>query len=217
MALIIRNARIEDAGIVAGCVLSAFGYDVYSKEGKNETLELGDTAIKVSDALDIFAQICAREETLYSYTRAKVAELDGLAAGVLVSYPGEENARLREKTWGLAMAAAGGSDSPASSEFIKNAPAECKADEYYLDSLAVLPEFRGMSFEYAGSSGRLGHLLLTDGILAGRAKGFTRTSLIVDVSKSKLERYYASLGFRTESELLFFGHPYHRMVLYSNR
>lgn len=229
MALIIRDARREDAGIIAECVLAAMGFDVYSAEGLEEAVKIGDTELKIADALGIFTQICAREEILYSYTRSRVAEIDGEAAGVLISYPGDENARLRGYTWGLAAAAgengipvnvpgeasAEGNDtaSDSASDFYKYFPAECEADEYYLDSLAVRPAFRGKSYEYAGSSDRPGHLLLQDGILLGRSKGYTRTSLIVDVTKPNLERYYASLGFRTEGEILFFGHPYHRMVL----
>ena len=233
MALIIRDARREDAGIIAECVLAAMGFDVYSAEGLEEAVKIGDTELKIADTLGIFTQICAREETLYSYTRSRVAEIDGEAAGVLISYPGDENARLRGYTWGLAAAAgengipvnvpgeapaeendtALDSASYSASDFYKYFPAECEADEYYLDSLAVRPAFRGKSYEYAGLSDRPGHLLLQDGILLGRSKGYSRTSLIVDVTKPHLERYYASLGFRTEGEILFFGHPYHRMVL----
>ncbi len=233
MTLTIRDARREDAGILAECVLAAMGFDVYSSNGLEEAVKIGDTEVKIADAVEIFTHICARKETLYSFTRSRVAEIDGEAAGALISYPGVENARLREYTWGLAASAgengipvdvpgevsAEGSDAASdsvissASNFFKNFPTECEADEYYLDTLAVRPAFRRMSYEYAGSCDRPGHLLLQDGILLGRSKGYTRTSLIVDVTKPRLERYYASLGFRTEGDILFFGHPYHRMIL----
>lgn len=89
---------------------------------------------------------------------------------------------------------------------------ECLPGEFYLDSLAVLPEFRRMTFEYAGSTDRIGHLLMLDGIEEGRRKGLHRISLIVDKAKPRLNSYYSALGFRPDGEVLFFGHLYNRMV-----
>ena len=89
---------------------------------------------------------------------------------------------------------------------------ECLPGEFYLDSMAVLPEFRRMTFEYAGSTDRIGHLLMLDGIEEGRRKGFPRISLIVDKAKPRLFAYYSALGFRPDGEILFFGHLYDRMI-----
>lgn len=89
---------------------------------------------------------------------------------------------------------------------------ECLPGEFYLDSMAVLPEFRRMAFEYAGATDRIGHLLMLDGIEEGRRKGFPRISLIVDKSKPRLFTYYSALGFRPDGEILFFGHLYDRMI-----
>lgn len=89
---------------------------------------------------------------------------------------------------------------------------ECRPGEFYLDSMAVLPEFRRMAFEYAGATDRIGHLLMLDGIEEGRRKGFPRISLIVDKSKPRLFTYYSALGFRPDGEILFFGHLYDRMI-----
>lgn len=89
---------------------------------------------------------------------------------------------------------------------------ECRPGEFYLDSMAILPEYRRMTFEYAGSTDRIGHLLMLDGIEQGRRKGFPRISLIVDKAKPRLKAYYSALGFRPDGEILFFGHLYDRMI-----
>jgi ribosomal protein S18 acetylase RimI-like enzyme len=241
MSFIIRDAQFSDVEFIARTVLSGVGYAAFDENAQNQPIELSGGAIPMSAAVEAFTAICAREDTLYSFARTRIACVDGRLAGALISYPGGENAELRDYTWSLLDGASHRSapllgdvsprpprslrylDDPGEQAAVAEpveAPAgkfadaepECEAGEYYLDSLAVHPDFRGMPFDYEGSTEKLGHILLLDGIRRGQALGYTRTSLIVDVDRPRLHHYYSHLGFRPDRDILFFGHHYTRMV-----
>ena len=266
MSFIIRDAQSSDAEFIARTVLSGVGYSAFDEDAQNQEIDLSVATVPMSAAVEAFAAICRREDTLYSYTRTRIACVDGRSAGALISYPGEDNAALRTFTWNLLNGASHRSaplpgdvsprpprslrslDAPgeqtAVAELVEvpgsavvepvETPAEpspkvistssmtantfskvepeCEAGEYYLDSLAVHPDFRGHLFDYEGVQEKLGHILLLDGIRLGQALGYTRTSLIVDVDRPRLKHYYSQLGFRPVRDILFFGHHYTRMV-----
>ncbi len=247
MSFIIRDAQVSDADFVARTVLSGVGYAAFDAQALREPIELTDSFMPLSSAVDVFRDICAREDTMYSYARTRIACVDGRSAGALISYPGEDNAALRTFTWSLLdgdSSSAADASNPAvvdpvetsgsavvelvetpaepspkvistnsmATNTFSNVEPECEAGEYYLDSLAVHPDFRGRLFEYEGVQEKLGHILLLDGIRRGQALGYTRTSLIVDVDRPRLHHYYSQLGFRPVRDILFFGHTYTRMV-----
>ena len=241
MDFIIRNAQPSDAGFLARTVMSGVGYAAFDENAQNQPIEFNGRTIPMSSAVEAFKAICAREDTMYSFARTRIACVDGVRAGALISYPGEENAELRDFTWSLLDGASHrsaplpGDVSPKPNSSLRSldapgeqtavaelveAPAgkfadaepECEAGEYYLDSLAVHPSFRGRTFEYEGTQEKLGHILLLDGISRGKSLGYARTSLIVDVDRPRLQYYYSQLGFRPVRDILFFGHYYTRMV-----
>lgn len=234
----IRDAKPSDGEFIARNVLAAMGYEVFSGAEADPKIEIGSASLNVHEAVVAFGEVCARPDTLYSYTRTRVACVDGKVVGSLTAYSGDDYLPLRDLTWGLLNSIFDGSTLPengsprvvpetdsaapdASTESIDNEYAnetfplpepECYPGEFYLDSMAILPEFRGKAYEYAGSTDRIGHLLMLDGIEQGRRKGFPRISLIVDKSKPRLKSYYSALGFRPDGEILFFGHLYDRMI-----
>lgn len=170
----IRDARPEDVRLLAWTVIVALGMD----ESLAPQME----------------PVCAREDTLYSWKRARVAEVDGKAAGCLISYPGAEYLDLRPGTWN--------SFRPFVGDDQEDFEPETFPGEYYLDSLAVLPEFRGRD---------LGRMLLLDGASKGRSMGLGRVTLIAESDHPRLLDYYGSIGFREFGEMLFFGNWYKRM------
>ena len=195
------------------------GYEVFTDAVADSRIEVGSASLNIQDAIKVFGEVCARPDTLYSYTRTRVACVDGKAVGSLTAYSGDDYQPLRNFTWGLlntVFASNDTSDEEASDEDsvpgVPSAEPECIPGEFYLDSMAILPEFRRMTFEYAGSTDRIGHLLMLDGIEEGHRKGFLRISLIVDKAKPRLKTYYSALGFRPDGEVLFFGHLYDRMI-----
>lgn len=196
----IRDAVPSDGAFIARNVLAAMGYDAFSDVKAEPAIELGSVSLTIQDAVEAFGEVCARPDTLYSYARTRIACVDGEPAGSLTAYSGDDYLPLRDFTWGLL------------DPTVQYPEPECLPGEFYLDSMAILPEFRGMAFEYAGSTDRIGHLLMLDGIEVGKKKGFSRISLIVDKAKPRLFAYYSALGFRPDGEILFFGHLYDRMI-----
>jgi ribosomal protein S18 acetylase RimI-like enzyme len=89
-----------------------------------------------------------------------------------------------------------------SEDEIKNVAIETVPGEYYLDSMAILPEYR---------SRNIGKILIMEAIKIAKQQNFKKVVLIVDVNKPHLFKYYESIGFREVGKLEFFGHVYKRM------
>lgn len=228
MDFTIRDARPSDGEFIARNVLAAMGYDVFPGADSDQRIEIGAVSVGVEEAVRAFGAICARPDTLYSFARTRIACVDGKAVGSLTAYSGDDYPAVKKLTWSLLDSVFEGSDFSCSSR--QNASTdedaskttdnnqanasepECLPGEFYLDSMAVLPEFRKMTFEHSGTTDRIGHLLMLDGIEEGRRKGLPRISLIVDKIKPRLFTYYSALGFRFDGETLFFGHLYDRMI-----
>ena len=87
-------------------------------------------------------------------------------------------------------------------EYLKKIEAETVDGEFYLDSMAILPEYRGYS---------IGKMLLMYAVEKGKDLGCMYSTLLVDVHKPRLEAYYKSIGFEQYGEMEFFGHDYKRM------
>lgn len=174
--IIIRDAREGDARLIAWAVLTA--------------LDLP------ADELDRAARICADPRTMYSWRNTRVAEVDGVPVGCLVAYPGDRYVEMRDLTWPMLWGDDSADDYPVEPEALPG--------EFYLDSMAILPEYRGLE---------IGHKLMLDGIERGRRAGSTSVTLLVSQEKPRLRDYYAALGFRPSGEMDFFGHAYNRLRL----
>ncbi|MDO4759089.1 MAG: GNAT family N-acetyltransferase [Rikenellaceae bacterium] len=74
---------------------------------------------------------------------------------------------------------------------------ETEAGEYYLDSVGVLPHFRGLG---------VGRALVAAFCDKAFAEGHNRTGLMVDYENPNAERLYTALGFERVGTKLFFGH-----------
>lgn len=115
---VIRDARPEDAALIARCVMAAIGME--DSEEPSEYLQ----------------DICRAEGTLYSWKNTRVCEVDGVPAAVMVAYDGADYKSFREKTFSW-VSEAGGPD-------LSGNPEEAAPGEFYLDSLGALPQFRGL-------------------------------------------------------------------------
>lgn len=175
--IILRDARPEDARFIAWVVLTALDMD--------------------TEHLDLVTASVADPESMYSWTNTVMAEADGKPVGCLVSYDGARYEALRTHTWPTLW---GGLDP----EQVRLTPAETGPGEYYLDSMAVIPEYRGR--------GSVGKLLMRHVMSKATAQGQRNFALLVDVDKPSLEQYYAGLGFATQDRVNFFGHDFHKMT-----
>ena len=182
----IRDAREDDAEFLAQVILAA----AHLSDMGAATTASTDTA-----SIGDLTAICRRTDTLYSWRNARIACACGKRAGAMVSYPGDIYIAARSITFpllpGLTQAQIDATD-------IETLP-----DEWYLDSLAVLPEFRR-----AG----IGKMLVMDAIERGRNAGYAQFTLLAEKSSTHLVEYYTRLGFAIESSKLYLGNAYWRMV-----
>lgn len=194
----IRDAREDDAEFLAQVILAAahlsdMGADTTASAGTDTATS--DSTATIANGNDALMAICRRTDTLYSWRNARIACACGKRAGAMVSYPGDIYVAARSITFpllpGLTQAQIDATD-------IETLPGE-----WYLDSLAVLPEFRR-----AG----IGKMLVMDAIERGRNAGYAQFTLLAEKSSTHLVEYYTRLGFTIESEKLYLGNAYWRMV-----
>lgn len=176
MDYVIRPATPDDAPIIASALTMALG---------EETMKMycGENCQRVLE------ELAQREDTQYSYRNALVAEVDGIPAGAIVGYDGARLHELREPTLRLIEERTG--------HVFAGVEDETSPDEFYLDSLGVLPEYRNMG---------IGGQLLTALRDKAFAEGFERAGLLVDTENPKAERLYLSLGFERIEARNLFGH-----------
>ena len=183
--LVIRDATPEDAPFLAECIMAGMHFYDFEPE-------------MPEDKADIFRRLteCERmTDTIYSYARTRVAEYGGRLAGALLSYPGEIYREARRKTFAELW--------PDLMHIERDSDQETEAGEYYLDSLAVVPQFRRTG---------IGRRLIEDGAEKGLAAGFDRITLVADIEMPGLVRYYESLGFSPLDRRFAFGTHFLRMV-----
>ena len=180
----LRDATSEDAPFIARVVLA--GIDMLDIDAV-----LPDEQRAIYEHL---MDICRMDDTLYSYLNTRIAEVDGNRVGALVAYDGARYAALRAKTFGLVQQTSG-------MDLSRNAM-ETSPGEFYLDSMAVLSDFRGLG---------IGKMLISDRMDYALRNGFQKVTLLVDKDKPRLQHYYESLGFVFGEELFVFGSWYNKL------
>jgi ribosomal protein S18 acetylase RimI-like enzyme len=75
--------------------------------------------------------------------------------------------------------------------------------EFYLDSMAILSEYRGIG---------IGKMLMHDRVDYALRNGFQMVTLLVDKDKPRLQKYYESLGFAFSEEMFVFGSWYNKLM-----
>ena len=182
----IRPATREEAPFLARCVCEGIGFEIFERETAFNT--------QVAAGLEPLA---AREDTLYSYRHAMVAEVDGNVVGALISYPGAQYHQMRTVTF---------REIPAFKDWDMEAmPDEAGAGEYYIDTLAVLPQYRCLGVGTA--------LMRTRIAWAEQQCPELKISLLVDPDNEKGQRIYTRLGFGvTDRNVIAFDHLYWKMI-----
>lgn len=178
-AISIRPATVDDVSLIARNVLDAVGMEHPEAE-----------------AIDYLAELCRRTDVLYSWANTDIALWDGQSVGSLTSYDGGRYAEMRAKTFTEL-------EKFISKDFSRMS-VETGPGEFYLDSLAVLPEFRRQG---------IGTCLMQHGIAKARALRFPRAALLVDLDSADAIRLYESLEFRKVGEMYLFSTLYARMIV----
>ncbi|WP_148823867.1 GNAT family N-acetyltransferase [Campylobacter concisus] len=80
---------------------------------------------------------------------------------------------------------------------------ECFDDEFYIDSIAVDEKFRGQG---------LAKELILHSFAKAKELGHKKVSLIVDINKPKVRKFYESLGFKFNTKKIINLHEYDHMI-----
>lgn len=171
----IRPAAVNDAPVIAQAVAIAIGEETVVKY-------CGAEYLKALEA------VASAEGTQYSYRNVLVAEVDGIVAGAVVGYDGALLETLRSGTLSILK------------EFnpsVYVADDETQSGEFYIDSISVLPQFRGCG---------IGKRLLMAIVGKGLVLGCSKVGLMVDFENSEASSLYSRCGFQTVGEKFFFGH-----------
>lgn len=180
--MIFRKANKDDASRIAELFMLAWPVE--------EILE--SNGITYEQLHSSIIDVAAAEKTIYSYENTIIAEVDGKVVGAMCAYDGAEYQRLKQP-----IVDALGNDSGFAQ--LK----ETEAGEFYLDSVGVLPEYRGK-----GIASRLFQAQCE----RAASLGHKVTGLIVDEDKPQAEALYTRLGFRHIDDKDFFGHKMKHMV-----
>lgn len=183
--MIIETATQDEAPLIADAILAAVGQDITNGlAGENHTTD---------DVHALFCRLAARDDTQYSYLNSRIARNDnGSPMGVCISYDGARLKELRRPFFEEANKTLGWAMTPAEVEAL---PGETEPDEFYLDTLMTLPEFRGQG---------VGRALIDDA--AQKASGTGKPlGLLCEPDNNRARRLYDSAGFRYVGQRPFAG------------
>jgi ribosomal protein S18 acetylase RimI-like enzyme len=148
----------------------------------------------------LITSLCERTDTQYSYANTICAIVDSKIVGISVSYDGGRLHELR---------------SPFVKEVLKRfgrdfsgMPDETQTGELYLDSLAVLPHYRGRGIATA---------LLKATAKRADEMGVGPVGLLVDKGNPKAEHLYTSVGFHYVDDNLWGGHEMKHLQLSTSK
>ncbi len=181
---IIRDACPDDAPFLAKCIMAGMHFYDFETDIPAE-----------SEIYERLIECERRDDLLYSFRYTRVAEVGGVLAGSLLSYPGEIYREMRHKTFCELW--------PDLARMDAESEMETGPGEYYLDSLAVHPAYRRRG---------MGKALLLDGIRKGETLGYNRVALVADSAMPHLVRLYESIGFVPADHRHVFGVDFQRMV-----
>lgn len=170
----------DDAFLIGDVVVTAIGEDVAVNFASDRSIQ---------DVRRLFSNLAAREDSQYSYLNAlKAIDEDGSPMGFIVAYDGGRLHDLRKAFFEEAREVLG-------REMEGRIADECVPGEYYLDSLAVFPQYRGRGVAHALISSMSAHAEAS-----GKPLG-----LLCDKHNSRARSLYDSLGFRPVGETPFAG------------
>lgn len=175
MEAIIRKAESGDSEFVGKTVLEAIDID---------------SSLFTSDKI---MGLCSFENSIYYYGNAKICEINGKIAGCIIAYKGEEYSKRRQPTFDFIF--------DNFNVDLNYNPHETEKGEFYIDSMYVLPDFRGM---------KIGNLLISNILNDPDIKG--RITLMADCKKERLVQYYEKMGFVKFSKTDAFGSTFWKMV-----
>jgi len=179
----IKNAQRQDAKICIKLLNLAMEDIAYKLSGYDDPLK--------SD--EILEKFFESETNRLSYKNVYVYKRDDVIIAAMCAYFGGDAWQLdREISQHLKAL---GKDAQIEKE--------CFDDEFYIDSIAVDEKFRGQG---------LAKELILHSFARAKELGHKKVSLIVDINKPKVRKFYESLGFKFNTKKIINLHEYDHMI-----
>ena len=175
----IRRATIEDVAYIAEGIYHAF---LLEDEGL------------YNQWIRTLKEVCAQEDTHYSYRNTWIAEVDGERAGMMIAVDGEHYREQRDKMYPQLK----GVFDVAFGKGWDEMEDEAKAGEFYIDSLAVFLPYRNQG---------VGTALIEKAKELAKEKGIGVVTLAVE-PENKAKRLYQRFGFAYQREIEIFNEEY---------
>ena len=179
----IKNAQKQDAKICIKLLNLAMEDIAYKLSGY-------DDPVKSDEILEKFFE---SETNRLSYKNVYVYKRDDVIIAAMCAYFGGD-AWLLDREISQHLKALG-----------KDAQVEkeCFEDEFYIDSIAVDEKFRRQG---------LAKELILHSFARAKELGHKKVSLIVDINKPKVRKFYESLGFKFNTKKIINLHEYDHMI-----
>ena len=179
----IKNAQKQDAKICIKLLNLAMEDIAYKLSGY-------DDPVKSDEILEKFFE---SETNRLSYKNVYVYKRDDVIIAAMCAYFGGDVAKLDSEISQHLKAL--GKDAQIEKE--------CFDDEFYIDSIAVDEKFRGQG---------LAKELILHSFARAKELGHKKVSLIVDINKPKVRKFYESLGFKFNTKKIINLHEYNHMI-----
>ena len=180
----IIDATPDDAEMIADAVMDAVGEEMVAGMAGDKTRD---------DVRRVFTRLARRVDSQYSYLNSRIALTDdGVKAGVCISYDGGLLKPLRRSFFEEANKVFGWN---MSAHEIEALPGETCGEEFYLDTVMTLPEYRGRGVATA---------LIRDAARKAEAARLPLGLLVAD-DNPRARRLYDSLGFISAGRRMFAG------------
>ncbi|WP_103595806.1 GNAT family N-acetyltransferase [Campylobacter concisus] len=179
----IKNAQKQDAKICIRLLNLAMEDIAYKLSGY-------DDPVKSDEILEKFFK---SETNRLSYKNVYVYKRDDVIIAAMCAYFGGDAAQLDSEISQHLKAL--GKDAQIEKE--------CFDDEFYIDSIAVDEKFRRQG---------LAKELILHSFAKAKELGHKKVSLIVDINKPKIRKFYESLGFKFNTKKIINLHEYDHMI-----
>lgn len=183
--LILRAAVKNDAKPAAELIRVANG----------DIAELLTGKTKPQNVRDTLALYFREDINRFSYKNIWIASVMDKVAGLVITYPGEDAARL-DKTILNRLRKKQGNP-------LKSFDQEADEKDYYIDTLSVHPKFQGHG---------IGTALIKKAETVAKEKGYKRISLNVAHGNVSAKHLYKKLGYTEEKVIQINKHNYDYMV-----
>lgn len=183
MTISIRQATPQDAKMIAPLIYDAIGDIANNLTGEQE----------LPNIFNSLEQFVTETTNRHSYLNTFVAVKDNDILGIVVLYDGQQGDALDRQL----------EQQLAKKNIQVTLDVEAHPDEYYIDTICVAPNARGLG---------IGTKLLHFSEQHAKELGYQKLSLNVELEKLDARRLYERMGFVVTEPWTIINEPFHHMV-----